>query len=343
MADGVRAKSCDSSYTVCELCGTFDNLLVCSGCKAAYYCSKEHQKTHWKTHKLRCSGSKTGRKSKKGENGTTSGTSGKIESCHNRLTHDKNEELCKDCHAKDRESCQCQNGSRTKVTPTNANSGIRKNSLTAVVTSPEADEGNPCGVGNPLQSKGSSDSLHEVSEKIESVMTIGSNDIDENKQTSNAFSKPLASKKISKSQMPNGKLSKCKDESGGESATASSTEKKETKLADYVVKCLNDYGICVVDHFMGNEKCDDIFTEVIGLQEKGVFQDGQLVSQTASVTKKIRGDQIAWVEKGDPGIDHIGSLIHRLDKLIMTCTGHLGKYDINGRTKVGYGQYSCPI
>lgn len=38
----------------CPLCGALDNLLRCSRCKGTYYCSKEHQRLHWKEHRRQC-------------------------------------------------------------------------------------------------------------------------------------------------------------------------------------------------------------------------------------------------------------------------------------------------
>ncbi|KAM9727899.1 egl nine homolog 1 isoform 2-T2 [Menidia menidia] len=38
----------------CELCGKLENLLKCGRCRSSFYCSKEHQKQHWKKHKLIC-------------------------------------------------------------------------------------------------------------------------------------------------------------------------------------------------------------------------------------------------------------------------------------------------
>lgn len=38
----------------CELCGKIENLLKCGRCRNSFYCSKEHQKQHWKKHKLIC-------------------------------------------------------------------------------------------------------------------------------------------------------------------------------------------------------------------------------------------------------------------------------------------------
>uniref|UniRef100_A0A8K9UMQ2 MYND-type domain-containing protein n=1 Tax=Oncorhynchus mykiss TaxID=8022 RepID=A0A8K9UMQ2_ONCMY len=41
----------------CELCGDMENLLKCGRCRNSFYCSKEHQKQHWKMHKVNCKGS----------------------------------------------------------------------------------------------------------------------------------------------------------------------------------------------------------------------------------------------------------------------------------------------
>ena len=56
MAAGVlRASSCDSaSYAICSLCGASENLLLCARCKATWYCSKQHQRCHWRDHKKQC-------------------------------------------------------------------------------------------------------------------------------------------------------------------------------------------------------------------------------------------------------------------------------------------------
>ncbi|XP_052428746.1 egl nine homolog 1 isoform X3 [Carassius gibelio] len=48
----VLAPDRDKQY--CELCGKMENLLKCGRCRISFYCSKEHQKQHWKKHKLTC-------------------------------------------------------------------------------------------------------------------------------------------------------------------------------------------------------------------------------------------------------------------------------------------------
>ncbi|XP_052468399.1 egl nine homolog 1 isoform X3 [Carassius gibelio] len=44
----------DQDKQFCELCGKMENLLKCGRCRISFYCSKEHQKQHWKEHKLTC-------------------------------------------------------------------------------------------------------------------------------------------------------------------------------------------------------------------------------------------------------------------------------------------------
>ncbi|XP_060639629.2 prolyl hydroxylase EGLN2 isoform X2 [Anolis sagrei] len=106
---------------------------------------------------------------------------------------------------------------------------------------------------------------------------------------------------------------------------------------DYVVPCMNFYGICVKDSFLGEALGSQILAEVEGLNRSGKFRDGQLVSQKTVPSRSIRGDQIAWVEGQEPGCQAIGTLMARIDELIMHCAGKLGEYNINGRTKVHGG------
>ncbi|XP_018606495.2 egl nine homolog 1-like isoform X2 [Scleropages formosus] len=57
---GSEGSACDGTLDsererqFCELCGKMENLLKCGRCRSSFYCSKEHQKQHWKKHKLVC-------------------------------------------------------------------------------------------------------------------------------------------------------------------------------------------------------------------------------------------------------------------------------------------------
>ncbi|XP_048844107.1 egl nine homolog 1-like [Brienomyrus brachyistius] len=56
-AGSAREKSAPDSEgerQYCQLCGRMENLLKCARCRSSFYCSKEHQKQHWKKHKLVC-------------------------------------------------------------------------------------------------------------------------------------------------------------------------------------------------------------------------------------------------------------------------------------------------
>ncbi|XP_063793783.1 prolyl hydroxylase EGLN2 isoform X2 [Pseudophryne corroboree] len=102
---------------------------------------------------------------------------------------------------------------------------------------------------------------------------------------------------------------------------------------DYIVPCMMYYGICVKDHFLGETLGSQVLSEVEFLNRSGKFRDGQLVSQRTIPSKNIRGDQIAWVEGKESGCESIGTFMSRIDEVIMHCSGKLGNYIINGRTK----------
>lgn len=108
-----------------------------------------------------------------------------------------------------------------------------------------------------------------------------------------------------------------------------------------VIRDMNNYGVCVVDNFLGTEKGSLVLHEVLDMSTKGVFKDGQLVSSTGREGdhKTIRGDQITWIDGREPHCNNIGFLISQVDALIirankMSNNGKLGDYNINGRTKV---------
>jgi hypothetical protein len=43
-----------SGKECCAVCGSTAGLKACSRCRAVHYCSREHQLSHWKTHKAEC-------------------------------------------------------------------------------------------------------------------------------------------------------------------------------------------------------------------------------------------------------------------------------------------------
>lgn len=120
-----------------------------------------------------------------------------------------------------------------------------------------------------------------------------------------------------------------------------SIEELIDEICRNVIRDMNDYGVCVVDNFLGQEKGEAVLKEVLDMYSAGLFKDGQLVSNKAGANdlKTIRGDQITWLDGKEKQCQNIGTLISRVDAIIMRANkmrnnGKIGNYTINGRTKV---------
>ncbi|XP_052133346.1 egl nine homolog 1 isoform X3 [Frankliniella occidentalis] len=106
-----------------------------------------------------------------------------------------------------------------------------------------------------------------------------------------------------------------------------------------VIRDMDQFGVCVVDNFLGYKRGMSVLDEVTGMYTKGVFKDGQLVSnKVKNDLKTIRGDQITWIDGKDDSCKNIGMLISQVDSIIlrankMANNGKIGRYNINGRTK----------
>ncbi|EFN82389.1 egl nine homolog 1 isoform X2 [Harpegnathos saltator] len=107
-----------------------------------------------------------------------------------------------------------------------------------------------------------------------------------------------------------------------------------------MIRDMNNYGVCVVDNFLGKERGEAVLREVLNMYSAGLFKDGQLVSNKAGANdlKTIRGDQITWLDGKEQQCQNIGTLISRVDAIIMRANkmrnnGKIGNYTINGRTK----------
>lgn len=113
------------------------------------------------------------------------------------------------------------------------------------------------------------------------------------------------------------------------------------EMCKNIIQDLSDYGLCVLDNFLGLEEGSKVLSEVLSIKNRGAFRDGQLVSTRGKAKedlKTIRSDKICWVHGKEKDCEHIGQLIGRVDTLItranrMANNGKLGQYNINGRTK----------
>lgn len=114
-------------------------------------------------------------------------------------------------------------------------------------------------------------------------------------------------------------------------------------IAKFVCSSLKENYFSVINDLFEDEGALAILNEVKKLQNSGVFQDGQLSGgKTASddeqkfTEKRIRGDQITWLEGNEKHVPHIVNLIEFVDSLVISCgdlPDGLNGYRIEGRAK----------
>lgn len=343
MAEGLRA---DPDFSVvslrsCRVCGLTEKLLMCASCKSVYYCGKEHQVADWKLHKAAC------REMKRTIALLSDQLSDKtVPACLSSRNVVVTEPACDDSRActfyvdTNPDTDEARSASEFWQYAEPFSTGDLSRSLAACSVDaalvPTTSSGS---LSSTHSSSGSLHSLHHTDSQSSassgslacshsSTSSLGSNSNPD--MTGHEFLKAKILPKSKRHKHFNQVNSGTRRHSHGD---ANRPDQANKTLADYVVKCLNDYGICVVDNFLSEEKGNKILNEVLELQQAGIFKEGQVVNRR-DVTHKVRGDQITWVEIGDLGRDYIGLLIRKLDSLLMACNGRLSRYDINGRTKV---------
>ena len=263
MADGVREKT--STPTVCELCGAMENLMKCAGCHSAFYCSKKHQKTHWKSHKQAC---------------------------------------------------------RLKSA---ANSSNSASSSTSQVPLPVGS--------NSVAEAGLSQTRREYTTQDNVLLNFGSSE-ELILSTESSVLKPNTFSSLGPGSAEATNINPSMPPVTSNHNDIMKLEQRTVGICDYVVQCMNSYGICVVDNFLGPLLGAEILQEVQSLHRMGLFKDGQVVSKKTETTDKIRGDKITWREGTEAGCCNISKLISAVDTIVMRCNGKIGTYNINQRTKV---------
>ena len=301
----------------CGFCGQGGHLQVCGACKQIWYCCKKHQVAHWRTHKPTCKASVKetgGREPSRGGHDGNTVTPGSARS---------EPEVGTDNHAHEQHTLQEGPGfEASTVGPSSPGSELEDSCIECghdldKMTISNQEHTSPLG---PVSG------VHNTNFPPPEFYIADNS----NGATSNISHGKISSRSDSRKSA----RAACSPVAG-ERQRRSSTDSGRN-IADYIVKCMNDYGICVVDNFLGDDRSLMLLQEVNELNEAGALSDGQLVSSDhpGEITKKVRGDKITWVEVGDSGAQNIGLLIQRIDKLILKCNGKLGRYNINGRTKV---------
>ncbi|XP_068155517.1 prolyl hydroxylase EGLN3 isoform X2 [Drosophila tropicalis] len=125
-------------------------------------------------------------------------------------------------------------------------------------------------------------------------------------------------------------------------------ERRYEDLCRNIINDMNQYGLSVVDDFLGPETGLKILNEVRSMYNAGAFQDGQLQTDQTNPTtaaaptvrgdKAVRGDKIKWVVGNEAGCSNVRYLTNQIDSVVfrvntMKDNGILGKYDIRERTR----------
>lgn len=307
----------------CQVCGLTEGVLVCSRCKCVYYCSKAHQALHFKKHKTFCIKNRVDKKREVQNNLSIGTVVSVIES-----------ENYKGIIAK-----PTRNGER------------ELNVNDSVDTCAEVDrcEGAVAGNTSPITYEGSSESeiLNAVTEILSPTLdfiTSSSNDsLDINSIA--ALNMPSQEREIVAAPLnANGfkafpEIRLLDVDARPPFLHRQDRDKELEEVCWNVIRDMDTYGVCVVDNFLGPEMGMAVLDEVRTMYGKGVFKDGQLVSNKAkNDLKTIRGDQITWLDGKESSCRNIGFLISQVDNIIVRANnmgdnGKMGDYTINGRTK----------
>lgn len=305
--------------TCCEFCGAADNLLRCARCKGVFYCCKDHQLKHWKKHKA---------------------------VCKKPIADDR---LDKDISSSDLAALDA-------VKRVGLGSAAALRSWESVAVEPESSnkradkwtqEWGAQGAST-ITYEGSSESeiLNARTENLSPAMEYcdANRDVSLQKPSFHLAANGFGLKDFSEISLTGDRsfppfLHRSKRDEEGIIDEPCAEQEVVDEMCRIVIRDMDQFGVCVVDNFLGYKKGMAVLEEVTDMYTKGVFKDGQLVSNKAkNDLKTIRGDQITWVDGKDESCENIGMLISQVDAIIlrankMVKNGKIGNYTINGRTK----------
>ncbi|XP_071447309.1 egl nine homolog 1 [Hetaerina americana] len=295
----------------CEQCGQESNLLRCSRCRTVYYCSKDHQKKHWKKHKSICG--KTRVDKSDAENSSIQ----------------PDNPLDSVAKLKVREGSKSDNFERRYNEKTSESVDWKSSVIT-------------------FEGSAESEILNAGTETLSpNLGEEGGNLNPENlcETDNNASKMPLNETSVGGLVLPNNGVGFADSNLACNCTIPPFLHRNHREnqwiieeICRNVIKDMDEYGVCMVDNFLGPQTGREVLKEVTGMYSKGVFTDGQLVSSKAKSAKTIRGDQITWIDGKEKSCRNIGLLISKVDSIIITANklknnGKLGSYNIYGRTK----------
>eukprot|EP00088_Acartia_fossae_P000351 TRINITY_DN1013_c0_g1_i2.p1 TRINITY_DN1013_c0_g1~~TRINITY_DN1013_c0_g1_i2.p1 ORF type:complete len:422 (-),score=58.65 TRINITY_DN1013_c0_g1_i2:177-1442(-) len=139
---------------------------------------------------------------------------------------------------------------------------------------------------------------------------------------------------------PHCDISSSQDKSEDKLETTGDMKLWLNKSVRVLIEHLNRYGVCVVDNFMGDEKGSKLLQEIWRMQRQDCFMDGQVMSGGGQNEPNIRSDKITWTDGHSPvNCPNLRYCVKLLDSIVLTANrvknnGELGKYRLNGRTRI---------
>ncbi|KAG7204355.1 hypothetical protein KM043_002168 [Ampulex compressa] len=344
---------------VCVVCNRTDKLLRCSRCKAVFYCTKDHQRRDWKRHKEFCaahsvrsavqdvvSTSKAKLVEEYTKQDSSLGNFGlsnePVVSNLNKIPvsettrgsnlassfYDSTKDLADP--KKQTEKLKSQAENRTGKNLKKKQSSNKEKSTST---------GRTDGWTSPITYEGSSEdtilgaraeSLNPALESSRILDSFQDTELDMPTQHHNGMKNFPEVQLVREEELLPPFLHRNRN----------NLEELIDEICRNVIRDMDEYGVCVVDNFLGTEKGLAVLNEVLNMYSAGMFKDGQLVSNKAGANdlKTIRGDQITWLDGKEKQCQNIGMLISQVDAIIMRANkmrnnGKMGNYTINGRTK----------
>uniref|UniRef100_A0A336LUX1 hypoxia-inducible factor-proline dioxygenase n=1 Tax=Culicoides sonorensis TaxID=179676 RepID=A0A336LUX1_CULSO len=333
---------------ICKVCLQTENIRRCSGCQAAYYCSPECQRQDWKFHRTECYKKKTPLMVNPaiilppivGSSVVSQPSSIELQQQQPSV----NQVIV--------QSEQIPNCMNTDIVNFSNNNYNFSNSVNAS----NIELG-----GNIIQEEAEKQQQQQQQQQQPFVQNIMENELDIRADLSmldELFLGDIDLTNIELDNTNNGQF-----DIGGDTMRLGNTElfKSESniKFSDPMIEqygleemCLNlirdmnEYGVCVLDNFLGYDRGLKVLQEVNEMHSAGIFKasesyltDGQLVSNRSRCnTNNIRGDKIAWVDGKEPGSENMRLLINQVDAVVMLANrmvnnGKFGCYNIKERTK----------
>ena len=341
--DEAGASGLRDDRNVCQLCGALENLSLCGGCRDTWYCSKDHQRAHWKQHKRKCKGRQQPKLKETASNSAREGVSTSASTDQQEATPEESsvklttvprpeskDRLTSEEYSTELQAYKSAAATTAEVTSAAEAPKESEHEETGLETTDRSPE-----AVTPATSKSSTVRRKEAAGQLPVACQEGSGeryflDARPFSQTLQSSKHTHRARRSASAMSPQGDTLDTKD------TYLDILKSRFSVIAQYVVKCLNTYGICVIDGFLGEVTGQEILTEVKQLQDLGVMHQGQLVHSPSATSDNvdIRGDIITWVDGRGRACENIQFLVSCMDAVVQNCSSLMKGYTINERTKV---------